>query len=324
MKAILIHQYGDPTVMKFEDVEEPKPLPKQVRVRHEAIGVNFKDTGERSDGPPEKLTFTPGVEAAGVVEALGEGVEDFKVGDRVVYVVNASGAYTQANLVDANRLIPLPDDIPSQLAASLAVNGMTAHYLLHEYREVGPGTTVLIHGAAGGMGLILCQWAKKLGATVFGTVSTKEKEKLAREAGADEVIRYTEVDFVEEIKRLTGGKGVDLVIDGVGKSTLPGSVKSLAIRGAVVCYGVASGIPDPIHLTSMIWGSYTLAGGNLFDFIEQRKELLLRADAVFAGVRDGWLQLKAQTVLPLSEAVKAHEMLENRSSKGKIVLDPTR
>ena len=322
MKSIRIKRYGGPTAMQLEEVDEPAAGRGQVTVRQEAVGVNFKDTWQRADGDKRKLPVTPGVEAAGVVEAVGEGVSVVKKGDRVAYVVNEGGAYTQKNVVAADRCIPLPDDVPTKLAAAVAVNGMTAHYLLHEYREVGAGTTLLIHGAAGGMGLILCQWARHLGARVFGTVSTDEKERLARQAGADEIIRYTEVDFVREVERLTDGRGVDLVIDGVGKTTLPGSVKSLAKRGAAVCYGVASGMPEPIDLTSMIWGSQTLAGGNLFDFIEDRDDLLRRASAVFAGLREGWLNLKAQTVLPLSQAAKAHEMLEDRSSMGKIVLDP--
>ena len=216
----------------------------------------------------------------------------------------------------------MPADVTLQTAAAVAVNGMTAHYLLHEYAGVRPGKTVLIHGAAGGMGLILVQWARHLGARVLGTVSTAEKAQLARDAGADEVIRYTEVDFVEEARRLTGGRGVDLVIDGVGRTTLHGSLDCLARRGTAVTYGHASGVPDPLPPLSLIGGSRTLAGGNLFDFIADREEMLTRADAVFAGLRAGWLDLKAETVLPLGEAARAHELLTSRNSAGKIVLDP--
>ncbi|MGR3279705.1 quinone oxidoreductase family protein [Acaryochloris marina NIES-2412] len=323
MKAIRIHQYGEAAVMQMEEVDTPTPNVGEVVIKQEAIGVNYKDTGERSDGAEERLPFTPGVEGAGIVNEVGDGVEGVRQGERVAYVVNNGGGYSQQVTVPADKLIRLPDDIPTKLAAAVAVNGMTAHYLLHEYRSVQNGVDVLIHGAAGGMGLILVQWAKKLGARVIGTCSTEEKERLAREAGADDIIRYTEIDFAKETRRLTGDKGVELVIDGVGKSTLPGSLKAVASRGHVVVYGNASGVPDPIEPLSLIWGSYTLAGGNLFDFIERSEELSMRAESVFTGIREGWLDLKAETVLPLSEAVQAHEMLENRSSKGKIVLDPT-
>lgn len=323
MKAIRIHRYGEATVMQIEEVDPPSPNAGEVVISQEAIGVNYKDTGERRDGAQERLPFTPGVEGAGIVDEIGDGVEGFRQGERVAYVVNNGGAYSQQVAVPADKLIRLPDDIPTRLAAAVVVNGMTAHYLLHEYRTIQDGGDVLIHGAAGGMGLILVQWAKKLGARVIGTCSTEEKENLAREAGADDIIRYTETDFAEETRRLTSGKGVELVIDGVGKSTLPGSLQAVANRGHVVVYGNASGVPDPIQPLSLIWGSYTLAGGNLFDFIESSEELLMRAESVFTGIREGWLDLKAETILPLSKAVNAHEMLENRSSKGKIVLDPT-
>lgn len=323
MKAIRIHRYGEATVMQIEEVDPPSPNAGEVVISQEAIGVNYKDTGERRDGAQERLPFTPGVEGAGIVDEIGDGVEGFRQGERVAYVVNNGGAYSQQVAVPADKLIRLPDDIPTRLAAAVVVNGMTAHYLLHEYRTIQDGGDVLIHGAAGGMGLILVQWAKKLGARVIGTCSTEEKENLAREAGADDIIRYTETDFAEETRRLTSGKGVELVIDGVGESTLPGSLQAVANRGHVVVYGNASGVPDPIQPLSLIWGSYTLAGGNLFDFIESSEELLMRAESVFTGIREGWLDLKAETILPLSKAVNAHEMLENRSSKGKIVLDPT-
>jgi NADPH2:quinone reductase len=321
-KAIVIREYGGPAAMRLEEVEPADPGPGEALVRQEAVGVNFKDTFESVGGPAGRLPFTPGVEAAGVVEAVGPGVTQVSPGDRVAYVVDQGGAYAQANVVSAERLVPVPADVTLPTAAAVAVNGMTAHYLLHEYVEVRAGKSVLIHGAAGGMGLILVQWARHLGARVLGTVSTAEKEQLARDAGADEVIRYTEVDFVEEARRLTEGWGVDLVIDGVGRTTLHGSLDCLARRGTAVTYGHASGVPEPLPPLPLIGGSRTLAGGNLFDFIADRDEMLKRADAVFAGLREGWLDLKAETVLPLGEAAKAHELLTSRSSAGKIVLDP--
>jgi len=323
MKAIRVHRYGGPEVMSLKTIESPTPGPGEVLVRNQAIGVNFKDIGECREGPVTRLPFTPGVEAAGQIEAVGPGVEAVAVGDRVGYVVNDIGAYAQAVVVPAERLIPLADGISTKLAAAILVNGMTAHYLLHDYRPVTPGLDVLIHGAAGGMGLILVQWAHHLGGRVIGTVSTAEKAQLAKAAGADVVIRYTQQDFVAETQRLTGGKGADLVIDGVGKTTLPGSLEASAKRGQVVLYGMASGVPEPIQPLSLLWRSQSLSGGNLFDFIAQRDDLLRRAQALFEGIQAGWLTLKAETVLPLAKAAEAHRLLESRRSTGKLLLDPT-
>ena len=323
MKAIRIHSYGDADVLRLEEVESPKPDPGEAVVRQSAIGVNYRDTGERASGPARRLPFTPGVEAAGVVQSVGEGVSVVQAGQRVAYVVNKGGAYAEEVVVPADQLIPLPDEIAFETAAAISVNGMTAHYLLHDYRKVTPGTHVLIHAAAGGMGLVLTQWAKHMGGTVIGTVSTEEKAAAARAAGADHIIRYIEQDFVEVTKRITGGRGVDLVIDGVGKTTLAGSLEAVRNRGYVVVYGKASGTPAPVDPLSLVAGSRRLAGGDLFDFIAAREELLMRADATFDGLRNGFLKLHSLTTLPLADAAKAHRLLENRGNIGKIVLTVT-
>ena len=320
MNTIRIKHYGGPDVLRLEHLDSPTPGPDDVTVRNHVIGVNFKDTGERSSGPAERLPFTPGVEAAGVVHAVGKDVTGWKAGDRVCYVVNHGGAYAEAVVVPAERIVALPDDIDFATAAAMAVNGMTAHYLLHEFHAVTPGTVVLVHAAAGGMGLILVQWAKHLGGTVIGTVSTEEKARAAREAGADHVILYTEQDFVAETRRLSGGRGADLVIDGVGKTTVPGSLEAVRERGSVVVYGNASGPPEPIQPLALIQRSRRLAGADLFDYIRDRDDLLRRSAAVFDGVRRGFLKRKTVTTLPLADAAKAHRMLEDRGNIGKLVL----
>jgi NADPH2:quinone reductase len=230
------------------------------------------------------------------------------------------GSYAEYAAVPADRLVKIPAGVNEREAAAAMLQGMTAHYLLHEFRRPKQGDSVLIHAAAGGMGLLLVQWARHLGARVFGTVSTEEKAKAAREAGASEVIFYVRRDFVAEIKRLTGGRGVDLIIDGVGKSTFPGDLEAVALRGHIVIFGAASGPADPIIPNALMARSITVSGGSLGNYLLTREELLRRAGEVIAGIRAGWLRLRIAKVLPLAEAAEAHRLLEGRHTIGKLLL----
>jgi NADPH2:quinone reductase len=267
------------------------------------------------------VPFTPGVEAAGVVESVGDDVPWVKPGDRVAYT-GEPGAYAEASLVRADRLIILPDDISFEQGAAFPLQGVTAHYLIHEFKLPGPGDFVLIHAAAGGVGLHLVQWAKHLGANVIGTVSTEEKARIARDAGADHVILYTKQDFAIETRRLTKGRGADLIIDGVGKSTFKGDVDTVAIRGQIIMFGATSGPADPISPNALMGRSISISGGSLSNFISTREELLHRASEVIQGIQEGWLRLKIDRILDLSEAAEAHRMLESRETSGKILLAP--
>jgi NADPH2:quinone reductase len=265
------------------------------------------------------LPFTPGREGAGVVEAVGPGAGGVGPGDRVAYT-GVPGSYAEAGVVPADSLIPLPDGLSFEQGAAFPLQGLTAHYLLHEFRRPGPGDTVLIHAAAGGMGLLLVQWARHLGARVLGTASTQAKAEAARASGADEVIRYTRQDFVAEVRRLTGGRGADLIIDGVGEATFAGDLKAAAVRGHVVLYGAARGPAEPIAPNGLMPRSLTVSGGSLGNYTRTRDEPLGRARDVLEGLRAGWLRLSIGRVLPLGQAALAHRLLEGRASVGKIVL----
>ncbi len=319
MKAIKMERNGDADVMKSTDVPQPEPKTGQALVKIHAAGVNYVDTYQRRGLYPVTLPYIPGLEAAGVIEAVGDNAAGFKPGDRVAYTGHA-GSYSEYTAIDADRLIRLPEALSFEEGAAFPLQGMTAHYLLHAFRKPAPGATVLIHAAAGGVGLLLVQWAKHLGATVIGTVSTDEKAQTAKKAGADHVILYSREDFVAEVKRITGGKGADIVLDGVGKSTFAGSLEAVTIRGQVVIFGSASGAADPIAPNSLMPRSFTLSGGSLGNFTATRKELLERAGAVLEGIRQGWLKLRIDRVLPLSEAAEAHRLLEGRKTIGKLVL----
>ena len=245
MKAIRVEKQGGPEVLKFVDIAPIEaPGPGQAVVRVVAAGVNFLDVGQRRGTYPREVPFTPGVEGAGVVESVGEGVGNLKPSDRVAFS-GVPGTYSEAVLADADRLIPLPDGFTFEEGAAFPLQGMTAHYLIHEFRQLVPGSFVLIHAAAGGMGGLLVQWARHLGATVIGTVSTEAKARTARTSGADHVIVYTEQDFVAETKRITNGRGADLIIDGVGRTTFKGDLEAAAVRGHIVIFGAASGPADP-------------------------------------------------------------------------------
>jgi NADPH2:quinone reductase len=319
MKAIRVTQFGGPEVLRLQDVDLPAPGPGEARVRLHAAGINFVDVYQRRGTYSGPLPFTPGREGAGIVESVGEGVREVRPGARVAYT-GVLGSYAEASLVPAERLIPLPDDFSFEQGAAFPLQGMTAHYLIHEYRRPGPGDTVLIHAAAGGMGLLLVQWARHLGARVLGTVSTEEKARAARAAGADEVIRYTQQDFVAEVKRLTQGRGVDLIIDGVGKTTFAGDLEAAAVRGHVVIFGAASGPADPIVPNSLMPRSLSVSGGNLGNYTRTREEMLRRARDVMEGLGAGWLRLNIGRVFPLEQAALAHRLLEGRGSVGKLVL----
>lgn len=321
VQGIRISKTGEADVLKLEDYELPAPGPGEALVRLHAAGLNFLDIYQRrgSLGYNLPLPFTPGHEGAGVVEQVGEGVTVVKPGDRVAYT-SVLGSYSQAVIAPADKLVILPSELSFEQGAAFPLQGMTAHYLLHEYHQIKKGDTVLIHAAAGGMGLLLVQWAKHLGAEVFGTVSNEEKAKRAKEAGADHVINYTEKDFVAEIKRLTNDKGVDFIIDGVGKDTFAKNLQAVATRGHVVIFGAASGVADPIVPNSLMARAITISGGSLYNFLRDREELLKRANDVLSGIKEGWLKLTIDHVLPLSEAAKAHALLEDRKTIGKVVL----
>ena len=320
MKAIRVEEHGGPEVLRLEDIAPiEEPGSGQAVVRVVAAGVNFADVGQRRGSYPREVPFTLGLEGAGVVESVGPGVTNVKPSDRVAFT-GIPGAYAEAILADASRLIPLPDDFTFEQGAAFPLQGMTAHYLIHEFRMPKAGDFVLVHAAAGGMGGLLVQWARHLGATVIGTASTEEKARTAREAGAERVIVYTDEDFVAETKRITKGHGADLIIDGVAKSTFKGDLEAVAIRGQIVIFGGASGPADPISPNALMGRSVSVSGGSLQNFIATRGELMRRANDVIAGIRQGWLKLNIAAVLPLEQAKEAHQLLENRKTQGKLIL----
>jgi NADPH2:quinone reductase len=321
MKAIRFHRNGGPEVLQLDDVPVPAPGRGEVRVAVHAAGINFIDVYLRSGYYPSgPLPAGAGKEGSGVVEAVGPGVDEPAVGDRVAFV-DAAGAYAERVVLAAERTIPLPEGVGFEAGAALPLVGMTAHYLTHTIRPLTPGDRVLIQAVAGGVGLLATQMAKISGAEVIGTCSTPEKAERARAAGADHVILYTETDFVAEVERLTGGRGVDLAIDGVGRATFTGSVAATRVRGHVILCGQASGAPEPIRPRKLL-GSRTLTSATLFDYVRERRELLARAAAVFGWHREGRLDPHVDRVLPLAEAAEAHRLLEGRKTSGKLLLEP--
>ncbi|HEV2854447.1 MAG TPA: quinone oxidoreductase [Thermoanaerobaculia bacterium] len=324
MKAIRIHNLGGPEVLTWEDVPDPEPGPGQALVRVEAAGVNFIDVYIRTGlykGP--ELPFIPGQEAAGTVAAVGPGVADLaevSVGDRVAYT-GVHGAYAELAAVPADRLVKLPDGVATRDGAAAMLQGMTAHYLTHSTYPLKPGDTCLVHAAAGGAGRLICQIAKLRGARVIGTASTPEKERIAREAGADEVINYTRQDFAAEAKRLTGGKGVQVVYDSVGKDTFDKSLDSLAPRGTLVTFGQSSGLVPPVDVRTLnAKGSLYLTRPSLHHYVHLREELVERAGDVLGWIAEGKLRLHIGLELPLAEAAEAHRALEGRRTTGKVLL----
>jgi len=320
MKAIRVTRIGDPSVLQLQDIPQPKPGPGEALIRVRSVGVNFADTYMRSGAVPVPLPFTPGIEGAGTVEAVGEGVTDVKPGDRVAYAGRGQGSYAEYDVMKAAQLAPLPKEISFDDGAAAILQGMTAHYLLKGFYPVQRGSTVLVHAAAGGMGLLLVQWLKHLGAVAIGTVSTEEKAQIARQAGADHVILYTKQDFAAEAKKLTGDKGVDYIIDGVGRTTFAKNLDALRNRGWATVFGMASGPADPVVPNSLMAKSLTISGGALFNFIVTREELLQRSRDVFQGLREGWLKLRISRTFPLEQAAEAHRLLGGRETTGKLLL----
>lgn len=319
MKAVRVHQTGGPEVLRLEEVPIPEPGPGEVLVRLLAIGVNYIDTYKRKGLYPVPLPFTLGEEGAGVVEKVGEGVLGVHPGDRVAFA-NVQGAYAEYQVVPAERLVPVPEGLDPKLAAAALLQGMTVHYLLKSTYPVAPGDQVLVHAGAGGVGLLLIQWAKRLGATVYATASTEAKRALAKEAGADYALPYE--GFAQAVKALSGG-GVDAVYDGVGQSTFEGSLEALRPRGYLVLFGQSSGpVPplDPQVLNRK--GSLFLTRPTLHHYTATRKELLWRAGEVFEAIREGWLRVRIGAEFPLEGAKEAHEALEGRQTVGKVLLIP--
>ncbi|MBI2014727.1 MAG: quinone oxidoreductase [Candidatus Rokubacteria bacterium] len=322
MKAVRIHTQGGPEVMRLEDVPEPQPKAGEVVVKLDAAGINFMDVYQRSGLYKLTLPLTLGVEGGGTVSAVGSGVTDVKAGDRVAYT-GVPGAYAQYAAVPAARLVVLPAGLSTKQGATMMLQGMTAHYLACSTYPLKAGDTCLVHAAAGGVGLLLCQIAKMRGARVIGTVSTPEKAKLAREAGADEVILYSTQDFEAEVKRLTGGKGVQVVYDSVGKTTFDKGLNCLVPRGLMALYGASSGpigAFDPQTLNAK--GSLFLTRPSLNHHIITRDELLQRAGEIAGWVRDGRLKLRLEFEFPLKDAAEAHRALEGRKTTGKVLLIP--
>jgi NADPH2:quinone reductase len=322
MRAIRVHAHGGPEVMKLEDVPRTSPKAGEALVRVEAAGVNFIDVYNRTGAYPSVLPFTPGAEGAGVVEAVGEGVTSLKPGDRVGSV-NLAGAYAEYAVASAERLVPLPNGVTTKQAAAVLLQGMTAHYLADSTAPLGPGDACLVHAAAGGVGLLLCQIAKKRGARVIGTVSTDAKAALAKEAGADEVVLYTKEDFVGRARRFTGGKGVRVVFDSVGKTTFDKGLDALAQRGIMVLFGQSSGAVapfDPQILNKK--GSLYVTRPTLAHYTAAREELFQRAGEVLAWVADGSLKVRIDREIPLADAGDAHRALEGRETTGKVLVVP--
>lgn len=320
MKAIRIHAAGGPEVLVPEEVPDAVAGPGQVLVRVEATGINFIEIYQRSGQYPLPMPMTPGAEAAGVVVAVGEGVTGVAVGDRVASV-NFAGAYAELAVAAADRVVRIPDGVTTRQAAAVMLQGLTAHYLAVSTRPLGPGDTCLVHAAAGGVGLLLVQIAKRRGARVIGTVSTAEKEALARAAGADKVIRYRDRDFVAEVRRLTEGAGIDVVYDGIGKATFDGSLACLRPRGMMVLFGQASGAVPPVDPQVLNrGGSLFLTRPGLPHYIATTEELAWRAGEVLSWVQDGSLRVHVHRELPLAEAAEAHRLLAAGATTGKVLL----
>ena len=318
--AIRIHEVGGPDVLRWDGVEVGEPGTGQLKIRQQAVGVNFIDVYHRTGLYPQPLPFTPGVEGAGTVQAVGDGVDGFAVGDRVAYA-GPIGGYAEERLLDADRAVKLPDGIGFEQAAAMMLCGMTVEMLLRRVHRVEAGETILVHAAAGGVGLILCQWAKALGATVVGTVSTDEKAELARANGCDHPIVYTREDFVAEVDRVTEGRKLPVVYDSVGKDTFLKSLDCLAPRGMMVSYGNASGTPDPLAPGLLAQkGSLFLTRPTLYHYIGTRTELEHSASELFDMVSSGKVRIDIGQTFALKDAAEAHRALESRLTTGSTVL----
>jgi NADPH:quinone reductase len=322
MQAIRVNVTGGPEALQIEEVPTPEPGPGQVRIKVEAAGVNFIDIYQRKGQYKLPLPYTPGAEAAGTVDAIGLGVSDLQVGQRVASV-DVRGAYAQYALVNADRVVPVPVEVSTEVAAAVMLQGMTAHYLTHSTFALSSGQTALVHAAAGGAGQMLIQIAKRLGARVIGTAGSAEKGQLARDLGADEVILYNETDFEAETKRLTDGKGVEVVYDSVGRTTFEKGLNVLKPRGMMALFGQSSGPVEPLNPQVLnAKGSLFLTRPTLGHYIASREELLWRAEDVLGWIAAGELRVRVDKTFPLAEAPAAHQYLEDRKTQGKVLLLP--
>jgi NADPH:quinone reductase len=322
MKTIRVHNHGGPEVLTYEDVPMPEPKTGEARVKIEASGLNFIDIYHRTGLYPLKTPFTLGMEGAGIVDAVGDGVTEVKKDERVAYAM-VPGSYAEFAIVPAAKLVPVPGNIDAKTAAAIMLQGMTAHYLTHSTYQLKKGDTTLVHAAAGGAGLLLVQLAKMRGARVIGTVSTETKAELARQAGADELILYTQSDFLAEVKKITGGQGVHVVYDSVGATTFDKSLDCLKPRGYLVLFGQSSGpVPplDPGKLSAK--GSLFLTRPTLAHYMLDRAELLQRAGDLFGWIQSGALKPRIERVFPLKDVADAQRQLEARKTTGKVLLVP--
>ena len=321
-KAVRYHKQGGPEVLQVDDVQVGDPGPGQVRIRHTAIGVNYVDTYQRSGLYPMQVPQVGGNEAAGVVEAVGTGVTDLKSGDRVAYT-GLPGSYCEARVVPADRMVKLPPGISDEQAASMMLKGLTVHYLIHTTYPVKKGEAVLWHAAAGGVGLIACQWLKALGVTTIATAGSDAKTALAKAHGADHVINYSRENFVERVKAITDGKGVPVVYDGVGKTTWEGSLDCLRPRGLVVTFGNASGPVAPVNLGILsAKGSLYVTRPTLATHIASRADLVWRSNDLFEVVSSGKVKIETTARYKLADAAQAHRDLEGRKTTGSVILLP--
>jgi NADPH2:quinone reductase len=323
-KAIRIHETGGPEVLRWEDDDPGKPEAGEALVRHEAVGLNFIDVYHRTGlYPLPSLPAVPGLEGAGIVEDIGEGVSEVAVGDRVAYAAVPPGAYAEIRRIPAHRLVKLPESIPSRQGAAMMLQGMTARYLLKGCYEVKKGDVILIHAAAGGVGSIVCQWAKHLGATVIGTAGSPEKAELARANGCDHPILYGDEDFAAKTREITGGKGVDVVYDSVGQATFMKSLDCLRPMGMLVSFGQASGSVPPVDLSVLAAkGSLFLTRPSLMTYTAEREDLLVHAQDLFKVVLSGAVKIEVKQTYPLTEAARAHRDLEARKTTGSTILIP--
>jgi NADPH2:quinone reductase len=318
--AIRFHKPGGPEVLQWDEVEVGKPGPGQARVRHKAVGLNYIDTYHRSGLYPLPLPSGIGLEGAGVVEEVGEGVTDVKPGDRVAYAGGPPGAYSEVRVMPADRLVKLPDSISENQAAAMMLQGMTVQYLIRRTYKVQKGDTILIHAAAGGVGLILCQWAKHLGATVIGTVGSDEKAKLAKDHGCDHPIVYTREDFVARVNEITKGEKLPVVYDSIGKDTWPKSLDCLRPLGMMVSFGQASGPIPPVDLGIFAQkGSLFFTRPSLVNYVAKRADLLASAKDLFDVVSSGAVKIKVNQTYALKDAEKAHRDLEGRKTTGSTI-----
>jgi NADPH2:quinone reductase len=320
-KAIQLHETGGPEVLKWEDIEVGDPGAGEIRVRHTAVGLNFIDCYHRSGlYPLPGFPVSIGLEGAGVVEALGDGVTDLAEGNRVAYASPPLGAYAEARVMPAAVVVKVPDSIDDQTAAAMMLQGMTAEYLLRRTYQVKAGDTILIHAAAGGVGLIVCQWAKHIGATVIGTVGNEEKAELARAHGCDHPVIYTSEDFVARVKEITGGAGVPVVYDSVGKTTIMGSFDCLAPRGVLALFGQSAGPVEPLDPGILAAkGSLYLTRPSLMVYNASREELVESSNALFDVVGSGAVKIEINQTYPLAEAGQAHRDLEDRKTTGSTI-----